>query len=227
MKRPLAAFAVLALLVTACAGRAIDNLGSSSGGSSSGGSSSGSLGDGGRRDGQVPSREPKDHRPAHLDCPGAAPAPGGVGGTGTGGAGAPCPPSDPSLDKCKSDGECRGGSNGHCVDQCGAGRQCIYDQCQADSDCKGRVCACAGSVGSSSSVNICHGDGNCQVDADCGPNNYCSPSYGGCGNFGGKQFFCHAAGDECIDDADCASGSDCRYQPAVGHWKCDTQHCAG
>jgi len=69
---------------------------------------------------------------------------------------------------------------------------------------------------------------NCQVDSDCGPQGYCSPSVGGyCGAFDG--YYCHTNGDTCVNAAtdcgDCASA--CVYAPTVGHFVCGGDECTG
>ena len=51
----------------------------------------------------------------------------------------------------------------------------VYDECKADSDCEGcAVCECGLGTGG---ANVCVASG-CRVDAECGPNEYCT--------FGGK-----------------------------------------
>jgi hypothetical protein len=103
----------------------------------------------------------------------------------------------------------------------------VYDACYSDADCgKNSACECGGSAHDGHS---CMG-GNCAIDADCGEHGHCSPSLGGCGNYGGViGNFCHTRADECVDDADCTERPDgfCGYSQQAGHWKCSYGHCVG
>jgi hypothetical protein len=99
-----------------------------------------------------------------------------------------------------------------------------------DSDCAtGQTCACHGSPYDGSQGNACV-PGNCRVDADCGSNGYCSPSYAiqGCGSLGG--YYCHTPTDACTDDSDCASSQGpalCVYTAPAGRWTCQMQMFCG
>lgn len=131
--------------------------------------------------------------------------------------------------ECLSDADCTAGDNGRCANNRDIW-SCSYDTCYSDSACtSGGPCACEG--GSGYAGNTCL-PGNCQTDADCGANGYCSPTLGGCGNYGGViGYFCHTAADKCVDDADCASPTQglgyCMYSPEVGHWSCGYGQCVG
>lgn len=109
---------------------------------------------------------------------------------------------------------------------------CSYDNCGSDAECTldgggKRACACREEGGQG--ANVCLG-GSCAIDMDC-PGNYCSPSQGTCGQYGGTiGYFCHSAADECVDDTDCkfpvVEGT-CRFNPQVGHFRCEDSQCAG
>ena len=162
-------------------------------------------------------RVPLKHRVARIECdnmrrPGSTPETNG----------APL--------ECETDADCPDGDNGRCIGNGHDGWYCTYDRCFADADCDG-VCECEG--GFRSDHNVCLG-GDCQVDADCGPAGFCSPSFGDCGNYSGVvAYHCHTPADTCIDDADCGGdpqfGFDpyCAFDPTAGHWACSEQHCAG
>ncbi|MFO0665343.1 MAG: hypothetical protein U0174_15420 [Polyangiaceae bacterium] len=166
-------------------------------------------------------RVPKEHRATGETCPGTR--------------GTPPEPSKPgdkvyAGDKCTKHADCTAGRNGRCF-QGRKGNDCSYDECTSDADCKGGKGACKCRENASlSAANVCHTGGNCRVDADC-DGNYCSPSLGSCGHYGGYAgFFCHSRKDECIDDSDCKKGDrpgSCRYVEEVGHFKCDSSECAG
>ena len=178
---------------------------------SSSSSDGASSADGG---GDTSGRVPKQHRPAAAAC-----APSKGSGTPCGGGG---------TGECGTDADCKSGTNGHCA-QSGGGAiicRCFYDTCVNDSDCSGAngVCACQGTP-YQGITNSCASDGNCKLDADCGAGGYCSPSEStGCGG-GLAGYFCHVAGDECLDDDECtvdaSAGSQvCAYDFATKHWKC-------
>jgi hypothetical protein len=97
-----------------------------------------------------------------------------------------------------------------------------------DTDCPGgQTCACHGSSYTDGHGNTCV-KGNCRVDADCGAGGYCSPSSltALCGD-SLAGYYCHTAGDLCIDDSDCpASRSSpgapgCMYSTTDSRWECD------
>lgn len=136
---------------------------------------------------------------------------------------------EPSFDanECTVHADCVNGINGRCFTS-RAMNICTYDTCFSDSDCGETVCLCGGD-----DVNKCL-IGNCQVDADCGPKGYCSPSLGSCGNYGGiSGYYCHTPEDECINDSECESESGARGSPycafnlVAGKWMCSSTHCVG
>jgi hypothetical protein len=124
---------------------------------------------------------------------------------------------------CSVHADCIEGIDGRCIYYGGEpGRLlCAYDNCFKDSDCGDGVCECLGGY----YPNTCR-SGNCQIDADCGPDGYCSPSNVGCS---GTYFYCHTPEDECVDDTDCnetgVSNPSCYYNPDVGKWICGSNMC--
>lgn len=133
--------------------------------------------------------------------------------------------------KCNTDADCTAGKNGRCS-MVGGGRlppyaSCVYDGCYVDADCgTKRACHCGGAP---SSGHFCE-QGNCAVDADCGVNGYCSPSLGGCGNYGGVVGnFCHTSNDDCMNDDECMDkpGGYCAYSQEAQKWQCSYGHCVG
>lgn len=165
-------------------------------------------------------RVPKNHRATATPCDGTRPTTEPVGIPDGGASG---------YVACRTNEECTQGVNGRCSGNGHDGWHCTYDECTTDGDCKGgKVCQCGGGFRADNDVCL---ESGCRVDADCGPNGYCSPSLGDCGNYSGVAgWFCHSAADECVDDADCASkgeNASCRYEPSVGYWRCSTQACAG
>lgn len=146
----------------------------------------------------------------------------------------PNPDPNGPMVECTEHADCTEGENGRCVGNSHDGWHCTYDLCFEDSDCSGsRVCECGG--GFRSDHNVCL-PGNCQTDADCGENGFCSPSFGSCGDYSGVvAYYCHTCEDECVDDSDCADMGDgsgwgdpyCMYNETVGHWTCSDSQCAG
>jgi len=228
--RSFPAFAAVAVLVVGCGGRAIQvspdggdggagsssGSGSSSGGSSGSGSSSGASSSGSSSGGTP--RVPIYHRPSDAQCLAPA-APGTCGGSG-----------NLSTFQCTSDPQCAdAGPTGRCSSDAPApfaGCHCTYDACASDGDCpSGQLCACHGSAFLYGEGNECM-PGDCRVDSDCGPGGYCSPSQstGGCGGLAG--YYCHTAGDQCVDDSDCPMPDAqpavpaCMYSSAAGYWQC-------
>ena len=135
----------------------------------------------------------------------------------------------PEIADCMVHADCTDGDNGRCSGNPHDGYYCTYDQCFTDDDCGGGVCACGG--GFRSDHNVCLG-GNCQVDADCGTDGFCSPSYGSCGEYTGvTTYFCHTEEDTCLNDSDCGDGEwgpgYCRFFEDQGSWSCAYDHCAG
>ena len=111
-------------------------------------------------------RVPTNHRPTMTSCPQER----GPATSGFGTCNCPkCP--------CLQDSACTSGMNGRCTSgpvACTMG--CSYDECLSDTDCTGNVpCACRSS-GSDLMLNFCASQSNCRIDADCGPDGYCSPS---------------------------------------------------
>jgi hypothetical protein len=176
-------------------------------GSSSGGGSSGSSSGG---------RVPLQHRPSDAQC--STPAPAGDCTVG------------PSPIECTGDSSCTAGTNGRCINRGGGPAApcfCTYDACVHDTDCpSGTVCACHASPYTDDHGNTCT-MGNCRVDADCGAGGYCSPSSlpVACGD-SLAGYYCHTAGDLCIDDGDCPSHPTmavvpgCAYSTKDSRWEC-------
>ncbi len=137
----------------------------------------------------------------------------------------PEPNPGPPFVNCTAHSDCTDGANGRCLEGRG-GWDCSYDGCFSDDDCN-FTCLCEG--GFRGDYNICLSSGGCNVDADCGAGNYCSPTYGSCGNYAGTvAYYCHTAEDECINDSDCGGGSFyCAFDLVVGRWSCKDEHCAG
>jgi len=165
--------------------------------------------------GDAPSgRVPERHRPEHVACDDQRSTDGPT-----------IPEGMEEMANCTSHDDCTEGDNGRCSDFGRGFWGCTYDQCFSDDDCGVSACICGGDV----APNHCMG-GDCQVDADCGPGGYCSPTFGECGNYSGEiAYYCHTPDDECIDDGDCGDNewSYCAYNPAAGHWACSDSHCAG
>lgn len=171
----------------------------------------------------VPSpRVPRRHRATREACPSERPP-----ATCTSG-GAPA--------ACSADSDCTMGTNGRCVGNPHDGCRCNYDACREDAMCTtGGPCACRLATRGASGANVCL-PGNCQIDADCGPGGYCSPTFGSCGDYSGVVGYrCHTPQDECVDDEDCA-GQDagflgqrpyCMFVQEVGRWRCANSGCAG
>jgi hypothetical protein len=172
---------------------------------------SGGDGGGGSTTTGIEPREPAVHRAAAMECTAERP-PGSV---------------DPALGgDCMADAECTDGSNGRCVQALGEPAFCSYDACAVDADCGGgSVCECRNP--SMYDANVCV-HGNCLVDSDCGEGGYCSPSAVTLDPFctegvpiGSVGYFCHSAGDECIDDADCKGEQEaCFFDVDKLHFAC-------
>jgi len=167
-------------------------------------------------------RVPLRHRASGMTCSSERPASTCMAGEG--------PPVE-----CTADGQCTMGVNGRCVGNPRDGCRCNYDRCTTDGDCsEGGPCECRVPSRGASGANVCMA-GNCQVDANCGAEGYCSPSLGSCGDFGGVVgYYCHTPADQCIDDADCLGDAGflgqrpyCMFAREVGRWVCSNQGCAG
>ncbi len=169
----------------------------------------------------TPPRTPVVHRAVATDCP------------TTRDAGMPQPI---GQGPCKVDGDCTQGTNGRCNFALGSGgNTCSYDQCTTDTKCGAGVCLCRDP--SSAGANVCV-NGNCRLDAQCAPF-ACSPSGVnidvGCRSgisSGQMGYFCHAPGDECVDNADCkaspnAPEQSCIFSVSKLHWVCVPTPCAG
>jgi hypothetical protein len=127
---------------------------------------------------------------------------------------------------CSKDTDCtEGGVDGRCIENNGGALicYCTYDTCGSDASCgTGSTCACHGSAYNNGG-NTCV-PGNCRVDADCGAGGYCSPSEStsGCGGVV-AGYYCHTAGDLCINDSDCSAGGfgeACIYSTTASVWSC-------
>lgn len=161
-------------------------------------------------------KTPTKHRAEHAPC-NRADTPGG--GTVTYGPKMKEPPGP----ACASKADCKASPNG----RCSAGH-CTYDGCYEDKDCGKTVCECReeGIHG-----YYCKG-GDCAVDADCGANGFCSPTWGmDCGAFTGViGFYCHTSKDECVDDSECKSTKGqgyCAYDTEKKRWRCGYGQCVG
>jgi hypothetical protein len=207
--------ASLAVLAAACGStEPVSTTSSTSGTGGSAGTTSSTAGTGGA----APGKMPMNHRASAAPCAAARP-PVDIGTPGG---------------KCLKDVECTDGLNGRCVAYLGKPSFCSYDACTADKDCgSASVCDCRN--GPSFDANACF-HGNCQVDADCGANGWCSPSAVNIGadcntgvQPGSYGYFCHTAGDECVDDADCPSTMGqgaCLLQPDKAIWACQSLICS-
>jgi hypothetical protein len=166
--------------------------------------------------------EPENHRPVAVACPqeraSMEPATRGE--------------DEPPLVGCEFDSDCTEGDNGRCTPVNRSSEyECTYDTCFEDADCNGEICACrqAGSI----AVNFCM-PGNCQTDADCGDDGYCSPSQGDCGSYLGTiGYFCRTLDDECLNDSDCTGDGNsggpgyCMFSQSADHWICGYSQCVG
>ena len=163
-------------------------------------------------------RVPLNHRPSSAQC--STPAPPGD-----------CAGPYPDGGGCASDSDCsEAGANGRCINRGGgpaAPCACTDDKCSDDTDCPGgQTCACHGAPYTGGSGTACV-KGNCRIDADCGPEGYCSPSATTalCGD-SLAGYYCHTAADLCIDDGDCPESATvvgspgCVYSATDSRWEC-------
>jgi len=184
----------------------------------------------GSSSGKYAGRTPVNHRSSDAQCSTPA-APGDCPG--------PLPASISGSGGCTTDNDCTAGTNGRCITPGGGVRSaddpacvCTYDTCTQDTDCpNGQTCACRGCPYIYYEGNMCVG-GNCRVDADCGASGYCSPSPispAWCGDDLLAGYYCHTAGDLCIDDSDCTNtvGQSvtvgqpvCAYSTTDTRWEC-------
>ena len=138
------------------------------------------------------------------------------------------PSSTSEWDACSAHADCTEGENGRCTPS-REGYYCTYDECFDDGDCDDKmVCECGGGI----LENRCLREGNCRVDADCGPDGFCSPTLGSCGSYGGiVGYYCHTPDDECLDDSNCGDTEYgmpyCAYNMVSGRWTCSDVHCVG
>jgi hypothetical protein len=157
-------------------------------------------------------RQPQNHRPASQECDRER-GPGSLSRT----------VDNPA---CRVDSDCTAGENGRCLNaQFQAVPMCSYDLCFSDVTCaRGGPCSCA--PPKSTGNNICL-EGNCKTDTDCGPNGFCSPSFGMCGRYSGvTAYYCHSCDDECVEDSDCdRPDAYCAYEPSRARWRCSTFSC--
>ncbi len=154
--------------------------------------------------------------------------------------------------ECTADSQCTAGVNGRCEPPSGHGGIafppgvgfCSYDECSASAPCaSGHICSCGASDGSGGrSANTCL-PSNCNSDADCGADGYCSPTFDTtCGAFDGVVgYYCHKAADECTvdectNDSDCKGALDgggfegpgyCAWDTSRSRWTCSYSVCAG
>jgi hypothetical protein len=215
---------VLAALAEACGGSTAVEGAGADGGSEAAGPDGGNAGNpegaspesGGDTSDQGAARVPVNHRPSDAQC--GTPAPPGncsVAVNNFGDAG------------CLNDNDCASGTNGRCINGSGGPAicSCTVDACIQDSDCPlGQTCACHGSPYAFTQGNTCL-QGDCRVDADCGPQGYCSPSISAtsCGRLVG--YYCHTGADLCTDDSDCESqsGRACVHSSSPARWECQAQ----
>jgi hypothetical protein len=135
-----------------------------------------------------------------------------------------------AIGECTFDSDCTAAANGRCSDNRGYW-SCSYDKCFNDSECSsGGPCACGGAYGPDG-PNTCMA-GNCQIDADCGDDGYCSPTQGDCGSYSGIiAYYCHTPQDTCVNDSECSDpergAGYCMYRPELGHWQCGYGQCVG
>jgi hypothetical protein len=145
----------------------------------------------------------------------------------------------PDAGTCTHDSDCTAGVNGRCLRAsspipCGGTPSCSYDECTMDSDCPAGIpCVCRSSA-MDTSPNVCVAGSTCRVDADCGPQGLCSPSYPPgtttqCWALS-PTYACHTAQDACRTDADCAPTCvgvkgvcptrQCSFDVGHGSWTC-------
>ena len=155
-------------------------------------------------------RAPARHRAVATACPAERPA-------------STCDPGGFPSPACAVDGDCAAGVNGRCVGNQRDGCRCSYDVCTRDAECSlGGPCECRLATRGGAGANVCIA-GNCRVDADCGPRGYCSPTLGGCGDYGGLAgYYCHTPSDLCLDDGDCTGSTPqaCEFVTTSSRWEC-------
>jgi hypothetical protein len=172
---------------------------------------------------------PSMHRAIATTCAGPLPDAGVKTSVYDGGSPGPFAADGGAL-TCLTDSDCPPCQNGqldHCLVHPQLGpNSCACDQCNSDQDCPGtEACVCKQSGWSGYPVgNVCM-RGNCRVDADCGPDGFCSLTLTPCG-YGG--YYCRTPADTCLNDSDCGTiGVACEYSPATGAWGCGSTTCGG
>jgi hypothetical protein len=132
---------------------------------------------------------------------------------------------------CSTDNDCDGGSNGRCerLGTLNIGA-CTYDQCVTNGDCMtGTTCLCAAN---DVETNRCL-PSSCRLDSDCGAGCGCSPTWDmTCGARDGYVgVYCHAEGDDCVNDSDCHTDAGiagyCAFSKDANKWVCAFAFCAG
>lgn len=181
------------------------------GGGTAGSGSGGNAGAGAR---SHPKHPPSSHRAVAALCPRDRDPAGSLPGSSQ---------RDGAVGTCIADAECTSGINGRCLF---AG--CSYDGCFTDEDCggstqagSGGACICA-APGLNRAGHGCI-SGNCRIDADCGPNGYCSENdvFERCGGVIEQALYCHTSQDTCVDDTDCGVEERCVYQQDATRWACE------
>lgn len=138
------------------------------------------------------------------------------------------------VGECTQDSDCTDGLNGRCISPNILGplgeSSCSYDNCSSDADCAANEpCRCRASA-DSNYANVCLVGSGCQVDSDCGPGGFCSPSRfdvdssvydtGVFGNGTSRSgYFCHTPDDYCVNDGDCDT-SDCLIEERCAGMAC-------
>jgi hypothetical protein len=113
---------------------------------------------------------------------------------------------------CHGDDDCTAAPGGTC--QLGVGGECLYNECQVDSDCGPMArCECQ-------NVRRCV-ESRCSSADDCA-GFACEASLAPqCGNlYPHVGYYCHSEQDECRSNDDCVGNRSCVYDPAVSHWTC-------
>jgi len=193
---------------------------------------------------------PLTHRSAGNACPQVRAAINAVSACDEAG----CPSGMCTIDTdCTAGDNGRCGDSGGCGPAATLG--CSYDQCFADSECEGGPCLCRPSSSSSAAnqcfAGNCKVDSDCGHDGYCSPSlpcygcgGYC-PSYTGpCPADSGDEcsagpcicstgpnlcptlgYYCHTPDDSCVNDSDCAGGTQCLYNVVKQAWACLGAEC--
>jgi len=240
--------AALALVVAGCGGRTL-----AGGGSGDAGATRRDAADA-ARDGalRVPLRHrpgggvcPRERAPATPTPPSACPPDGGVtpmlicdctrdadctaGPNGRCGQWIPPPVLACTYDACFVDADCdagvpcdcRASSASSAPNTCRGGGNCAIDaDCGPGGYCSPSVldvfCACF-------TPELCpDGGGGCYETL---PSGETIPVPCECGDKCGHGYFCHTAGDTCIDDRDCGGAGTCNYDVLHRRWDCSHAAC--